>query len=97
MNNDKAIIFNKKTDLHFSSSGHYCLNIVPEFKTTEMCEKVLVLESELLSKSKFRHASKDNMEKSLKDTNLYNNDIKSHVKKVVDLRETCIKFRKPKP
>ena len=107
MNNDKATIFNKKIDLHFSSSGHYCINIVPEFKTTDMCKKVLVLESELSSKSKFnqikmihakfRHASKDSMEKILKDANLLNNDIKFLVKKVIDSCETCIKFRKPKP
>ena len=80
LNNDKATIFNKKIDLHFSSSGHYCINIVPEFKTTDMCKKVLVLESELSSKSKFNqikkihaqfgHASKDSMEKILKDANL---------------------------
>ena len=73
MNNDKATVFNKKIDLHFSSSGHYCINIVPEFKTTEVCEKVLVLESELSSDSKFnqikkihaqfRHASKDSIKK----------------------------------
>ena len=58
-NNNKATIFNKKIDLHFSSSGHYCINIVPEFKTTGMCEKVLVLESELSSKSKFNQLKKD--------------------------------------
>ena len=29
MNNDKAIIFNKEIDLHFSSSGHFCVTIVP--------------------------------------------------------------------
>ena len=107
MNNDKATKFNQKNDLYFSSSGHYCLNIVPEFKTTEMCEKVLMLESELSNKSKFNqikkihaqfgHASKDSMEKILKDANLLNNDNKSLVKKVIDSCETCIKFRKPKP
>ena len=100
-------IFNKNIDLHFSSSGHHCINIVPEFKTTEMCERVLVLEPELSSKSKFNqikkihaqfgHASKDSMKKNLQDTNLLNNNVESLFKKIIDSCETCIKFRKPKP
>ena len=40
-NNDKATIFNKKIDLHFSSSGHYCINVVPEFKTMKCAKKSL--------------------------------------------------------
>ena len=46
--------------------------------------------------AQFGHASKDSMEKILKDANLLNNDIKSLVKKVIDSCKTCIKFRKPK-
>ena len=42
MNNDKGTIFNKEIDLHFSSSGHYGVNIVPEFKVSESCENVLI-------------------------------------------------------
>ena len=45
MNNDKATIFNKEIDLHFSSISHYCVNVVPEFKASETCENVLILES----------------------------------------------------
>ena len=45
MNNDKATIFNKEIDLHFSSISHYCVNVVPEFKASESCENVLILES----------------------------------------------------
>ena len=47
--NDKATIFNKEIDLIFSSSGHYCVNIVPE-----SCENVLILKFEPSTENKYR-------------------------------------------
>ena len=58
MNNNKATILNKGIDLHFSSSGHYCVNIVPEFKVSQSCEKVLILESELSTGNKYKQVKK---------------------------------------
>ena len=100
--NDKATIFNKEIDLIFSSSGHYCVNIVPE-----SCENVLILKFEPSTENKYRqvkkihtqfgHASKDDMFKILQNTNLLNGNIKPIVERVVNLCETCIKFRKLLP
>ena len=58
MNNDKATIFNNKIHFYFSSSSHYCVNIVPEFKVSKSCENVLILESELSTKNKYNHVKK---------------------------------------
>ena len=55
MNNDKVIISNKEIYLHFfSSSGHYCVGIVPEFKVPESCENVLILESEVSTENRYK-------------------------------------------
>ena len=55
MNNDKATIFGIEVDLHFSTSGHYCINIIPEFHVQKTCnEMILMLENNISDKQKFK-------------------------------------------
>ena len=44
--NDKVNVFDKKVDLYFSPSGHYCLSIFPE-ESKNKYEEILVLENDL--------------------------------------------------
>ena len=106
MNNGKARIFGKEVDLHFSTSGHYCINIIPEFHVRKPCkEMILMLENNISDKQKFKqitkihkqfgHASKENIKKLLTNANLMSNDLKQIIDKVIESCETYQKFRKP--
>ena len=39
---DKAAIFDNKIDLDLSASGHYCVDIIPNFTSNEPSEEVLI-------------------------------------------------------
>ena len=53
MCHDKANIFNKEIQLHQSTSGHYCIDILPKFEPQQpMSEVVLMLKATLPSKEK---------------------------------------------
>ena len=86
------MIFGKEVDLHFSTSGHYCINI-PEFHVCKPCNKmILMLENNISDKQKFKqitkihkqfsHASKENIKKLLTNANLMLNDLKQIIDKV---------------
>ena len=104
MNNDKGTIFGKKADLYLTS-GHYCINIIPEFHVRKPCnEMILMLENNISDKQnlkqikihkQFGHASKENIKKLLTNSNLMSNDLKQMIDKVIESSETCQKFRKP--
>ena len=38
---DKVAIFGNKIDLHLSTSGHYCVDIIPNFTSNEPSQEVL--------------------------------------------------------
>ena len=106
MNNDKAKIFGKEVDLHFSTSSYYCINIFPEFHVRKPCnEIILMLVNNISDKKKFKqitkinkkfgHASKENIKKFLTNANLMSNNLKQIIDKVIESCETCQKFRKP--
>ena len=52
MENDKITIFDKKTDLYFSTSGHYCTDIYPRNGETNNYEAVMILERVLSDNEK---------------------------------------------
>ena len=55
MNNDKATIFGKKADLHFSTSGHYRINIIPEFHVRKPCNEMIpMLENNISDKQNLK-------------------------------------------
>ena len=105
MNNDKAMIFGKEVDLHFSTSGHYCINIIPEFHVCKPCNKmILMLEHNISDKQNFKQitknhkqfsqTSKENIKKLLTNATLISNDLKQITDKAIESCETCQKFRK---
>ena len=47
MKNDKITIFDKKIDLYFSTSGHYCIDMYPRNGETNNYEEVMVFEKDL--------------------------------------------------
>ena len=58
MNNDKATIFGKEVDLHFSTSGHYCINIIPEFQVRKPCNEMILLENHISVHNSVTHQKK---------------------------------------
>ena len=52
MANDKITIFDKKIDLYFSTSGHYCIDIYPRNGEANNCKKVIILEKYLSDNKK---------------------------------------------
>ena len=97
MNDDKATIFDRKVTLYQSTSGHYCIDILPVFFSNGDKQEVLVLEADLSHKHKlnqldkinkqFEHASVENVEKLVQNANLLNPELSSCT--------TCFKFKKP--
>ena len=58
MNDDKAAIFDIEVILHQSTSGRYCIEILPLFFTNRDTVEVLVLEGDLFHKQKLRQIDK---------------------------------------
>ena len=62
MKNDKAFIFGKEVKLHLSTSGHYCIDIVPSTgkidALPDITENVFVLESSLSHSDKMKQVEK---------------------------------------
>ena len=52
MENDKISMFDKKIDLYFSTSGHYCFVIYPRNGETNNYEEVMTLEKDLSENEK---------------------------------------------
>ena len=49
---DKAAIFGSKIDLNLSTSGDYCVDILPNFTSNEPSEEVLILEKTIENDAK---------------------------------------------
>ena len=105
MNNDKATVFGKEVDLNFSTSSHYCINIIPAFHECKPCnEMILMLENNISDKQKFKqipkinkqlgHAWKENIKKVLSNANLMSSDLKQTIYKLIESCETCKKIGK---
>ena len=52
MANDKITIFDKKIDLYFSTSGHYCIDIYPRNAEINNYKEVMTLEKDLSGNEK---------------------------------------------
>ena len=83
MKMDQAVMFGKKVDLYFSTSGHYCIDIQPN-KVSKMdlpvkgqSENVLISEENMTLSDKkkhiqkihrqFGHASSENIKRLMKN------------------------------
>ena len=58
VNDDKATVFDREVTLHQSTSGHYCIDILPVFFRNDYTEEVLVLEADLSHKQKLSQLDK---------------------------------------
>ena len=52
MENDKITILDKKIDLYFSTSGHYCIDIYLKNGEKNNYEEVMILEKDLSDSKK---------------------------------------------
>ena len=106
MGHDKATIFNKEIQLHQSTSGHYCIDILPKFEPQQpMSEVVLMLEAKLPSKKKSKqidkihkqlgHASIESMQNLFRNANLLDKNISESITETVTECQTCAKLKKP--
>ena len=104
----KATIFNKEIQLHQSTSGHYCIDILPKLELQQpMSEVVLMLEATLPSKEKSKqidkihkqlgHASIKSMQNLFRNANLLDKNISKLIIETVTKCQTCVKFKKPQP
>ena len=87
-----------------STSGHHGVDILPDFLDNDQVENILVLEANLSHKEKlnqvekirkqFGHASVNNMEELIRNTNLSDSEVSQLLKEVVDNCATFITFKK---
>ena len=100
MDNEKITIFDKKIELYFSSSGHYCIDIYPRNGETDNYEEVMILEidlSEIEKKSQvikihkqFGHTSIENIKKLINNAGLIRRGFKcDHRKRCKILWHMC--------
>ena len=109
LKNDKCSMFNKPVNLEFTSSGHYCVNILGSNKRTDVGQEVLeVKEITNLSEEKksvallklhkqFGHASYDRLVKLLKNSGLTDCKTLKTLQIVCENCETCLVNKKPEP
>ena len=106
MNNDKVTIFGKEVAFHFSTSGHYCINIIPEFHMRKSCNKIILMSENNISDKKEVQTNNKNSQTILpsikrkykESTYHYQFNVKCFkqiINKVIDSYKTCQKLRKP--
>lgn len=108
LRNDKAIMFNEPVELEFTSSGHYCVNLLDSLhsKTDNIDEEVvLAVESGMTEKEKkrtltklhkqFGHASAERLSKSLKNAGTSDKQLLDMLEKVTMECEVCAVHKRP--
>ena len=107
MENDKTIIFDRKIDFYFSTSGHYCIDIYPRNGETNNYEEVMILKKELSENRKksqvikihkqFGHASTENIKKLINNAGLLDKGLNAIIENVVQSCDTCVIFKRAPP
>ncbi|CAC5413707.1 unnamed protein product [Mytilus coruscus] len=105
--NDRAIMFNKPVELEFTSSGHYCVNIVktkPEIHVNSE-ENVLNITDDTSTAEKrktlvkvhkqFGHATFNRLAKLLKKAGMNNADILDLLRSVCENCDICMTNKRP--
>ena len=100
LKSDKVMIFNESVDLQFTSSGHYCINIVDDSQ-----EEILVLNENVdwenptrtLIKlhKQFGHASADKLKQLLKSAGIDEPRIHNELKDIIENCDTCKRHGRP--
>ena len=103
MENDKITIFDKKIDLYFSTSGHYCIDIYPRNGETNNYKEVMILEKDLSENEKkpqvikiykqFGYASIGNVKKLINNAGLLGKGLNVIIENVQSC-DTCVRFKR---
>ncbi|CAC5382062.1 unnamed protein product [Mytilus coruscus] len=108
---DKVTMFGKPVDVHFTSNGHYCINIKErrngQKNTAVSEEEILKVDSGFSKKRKrniisklhkqFGHASSEKLLSLLNSAGSVDYDTKAIVNDVCSKCIVCFKFQHPKP
>ncbi|ESO93699.1 hypothetical protein LOTGIDRAFT_153154 [Lottia gigantea] len=102
--NDKAEMFGQSVNLEFTSSGHYCVNILDN-----SCEDVLVVDSIGLQSQdemrktinklhlQFGHATVERLTTLLKNSGQIKENVIDVLKSVVAKCDVCARYKRPTP
>ena len=109
LKNDRATMFNQPVDLEFTSSGHYCVNILRPDQAVNVGDEVLQVidithmsEDEKLKilvklHKQFGHASYERLAKLLKSTGRIDSETLKTLQKVCEDCKICLVNKKPAP
>lgn len=107
LRNDKATMFNEPVELEFTSSGHYCVNILDTFQDECAEDEVLVIEDNMTEKEKkkiliklhkqFGHASADRLSQLLKSAGTSDANTLDVLQRVTEECEVCFLHKTPVP
>ena len=109
--NDKVLIFGKKVDIKFTSTGHYCIQLNNKFNDEKYFKSNVLFSCNDLSKlnsnekyrialklhRQFSHPPSNRLLALLKDCNIDDNEIKNHIISLDNKCEICTKYKKAKP
>nr|CAB3262901.1 uncharacterized protein LOC100184952 [Phallusia mammillata] len=104
LSQDKVKMFGKPVKVHLTSSGHYCIEILPRCNNVNLSDDVLL--SDTLSQDEvvkalkklhvqFGHASEENLLKLLKNANAWKKDYATVISDVVQSCEVCAIHKRP--
>lgn len=107
LENDKAVMFKEPVQLHFTSSGHYCVSIINRELHVDDSVHVLVTDGientvdkkKMLTKlhKQFAHATADRLIQLLKCAGNEDKNVKSMLDEVIQECDTCKVHKKPNP
>ncbi|CAG2196694.1 unnamed protein product [Mytilus edulis] len=111
LHNDKVTMFGKPVDVHFTSNGHYCINIkdrrIGQTDSVVSEEEILKVDSGFSKKRKndiisklhkqFDHASSEKLLSLLKSAGSVDSVTKAIVNDVCSKCIVCFKYQRPKP
>lgn len=107
LNSDKAVMFGKPVDLQFTSSGHYCVDILGSGHHTRNSHSDVLIVDNMTNKEKiksleklhrqFGHASAEKLKLLLKSAGSDVVEVAKILEKIVANCEICRKYRKPAP
>ena len=107
LDNDKVTMFGEPIDVNFTSSGHYCVNIINggHSQLDKHCEEVLLINNNMSEKEKrdilvklhkqFGHKPPDKLIALLKSAGTINADVPSIVREICSNCAICHKLKRP--
>ena len=107
LQNDTAVMFGEHINLEFTSSGHYCVNILDRHYENNPDEEVLITQENMTNDQQknmilklhkqFGHASVERLTKLIKAAGTKDRDILEIIPEIVNNCDICLKFKRPSP